>query len=335
MRGLLIVNPNATTTTARVREVLIAALAHQLQLQVARTDHRGHAAELAAEARKRRLDYLIVLGGDGTVNEVVNGLLRNGGPDRDVPVLGVVPAGSANVFARSLGYPPDPIEATGELMARLKAGDRREIGLGLASGPDLEFPRYFTINAGLGIDAEIIEAMEAARRAGREATYPRYLKTTLQQFFTTNRRAPHLAVSIPGESLHRGLFLAIIQNTSPWTYMGALPVNPSPTASFETGLDLWAVRSLSLPATLAYARRMLAQIPSRSGRNVLARPDLSTLTVMCSSPTRLQIDGEGLGEVSHVEFRSVPAAIRVVASTGQLAENTGDITPGNQRTTDW
>ncbi len=334
MRGLLIVNPNATTTTARVREVLIAALAHQLQLQVTRTDHRGHAAELAAEARRRRLDYVVVLGGDGTVNEVVNGLLRDGGTDRDIPVLGVVPAGSANVFARSLGYPPDPIEATGELMARLKAGDRREIGLGLALGPDLECPRYFTINAGLGIDAEIIEAMEAARRAGREATYPRYLRTTLQQFFTTNRRTPQLAISLPGESLRRGVFLAIVQNTSPWTYLGALPVNPSPAASFETGLDLWAARSLSLPATLAYARRMLARAPSRSGRNLLVRHDLPALTVMCASPTQLQIDGEGLGEVSRIEFRSVPAAIRVIASAGRQVENGRAVTPSSQLITD-
>ncbi|MDP3971676.1 MAG: diacylglycerol kinase family protein [Candidatus Nanopelagicales bacterium] len=313
MRGLLIVNPNATTTTSRVREVLIAALAHQLRLEVARTDHRGHAADLATEARRGGFDYVIALGGDGTVNEVVNGLLQGRGPGPDTPVLGVVPAGNANVFARALGYPADPIEATGELMARLKSGARRTISLGLASGPELTGARYFTINTGLGIDAEIIAAMESARRAGHEATYSRYLLTTVRRLFATNRRHPQLAVHVPGEPLNRGVFVAFVQNTSPWTFLGALPVNPSPMASFDAGLDLWAARSLSLPASLSYARRMFSQKSSRSGSNVVARHDLTQLTIMCNVPTSLQIDGEGMGEVSRVEFRSVAAAIQVVA----------------------
>src|SRR5438067_1577414 len=102
MRALLVVNPKATATTKRGRDVLVVAL-----------------------------------GGDGTVNEVVNGLLAEG-PGGHVPMLAVVPGGSTNVFARALGLPRDPVEATGQILEALRAGRRRTVGLGLADD------RYFT-----------------------------------------------------------------------------------------------------------------------------------------------------------------------------------------------
>ena len=99
MRGLLVVNPNATTTTPRAREVLINSLTYQFHLETITTDHRGHAAELGARARRDGVDAVIALGGDGTANEIINGMLGEEGPGPDVPAFGIVPGGSANVFS--------------------------------------------------------------------------------------------------------------------------------------------------------------------------------------------------------------------------------------------
>lgn len=306
MRGLLVVNPNATTTTARAREVLINALAYQFDLETITTDHRGHAAELGAQARKDHFDAVIALGGDGTANEIINGMLGDQGPGPDVPAFGIVPGGSANVFSRSLGFPPDPIEATGEMIAALRERRTRRISLGRAND------RWFLCNAGLGIDAEIIEAMEKARAKGKSATPTRYLMTTLRQYFRgTDRRTSSLVVVRPGQEPVRRVFLAIVQNTSPWTYLGALPVNPSPGASFDTGLDLWALRSMSVASGLVNARRMLMKSQVSDKDSVFALHDQPEFTIACHRPTALQVDGEGLGEVDEVRFTSHPDALRV------------------------
>ena len=129
MRAVLIVNPNATSTTPAGRDLLAHALESRVKLTVAHTDHRGHAVEIASDAAREGVDVVIVHGGDGTVNEVVNGMLGTPGssPPRHTPAVGVVPGGSANVFARSLGISPDPVEATNQLVDLLvmhRLGDR-------------------------------------------------------------------------------------------------------------------------------------------------------------------------------------------------------------------
>ena len=108
MRALLVVNPKATATTARARDVLAHALASETKLDVVHTKARGHARELARQAAVDGLDLVVALGGDGTVNEVVNGLLTDG-PGPGVPALAVVPGGSTNVFAGALGLPESPV----------------------------------------------------------------------------------------------------------------------------------------------------------------------------------------------------------------------------------
>ena len=163
MRALLVVNPKATTTTARSRDVLLHALSADLDLEVVETTHRGHAIEVGRRAAKEGHDLLIALGGDGTVNEAVNGLLENG-PSPDGPALAVVPGGSTNVFARALGMPNDPVEATGQLLDALREGRRRRIGLATADG------RWFTFCAGIGLDAEVVGDVERRRARGSRAS---------------------------------------------------------------------------------------------------------------------------------------------------------------------
>src|SRR5258708_32060684 len=134
MRALLIVNPRATSTTRLRRDVIASALASAVQLDVVETRYRGHATKLASVARSEGYGLVLTLGGDGTVNEAVNGILdapdgADGSAAADVPALAALPGGSANVFTGALGLPRDPVDATGEILRALAAGRERTIGL--------------------------------------------------------------------------------------------------------------------------------------------------------------------------------------------------------------
>lgn len=309
MRGLLIVNPRATTTSPRVIDVIVHALANELDLDVTVTTHKGHGITLGERAREEGLDIVVTLGGDGVAHEVVNGMLAEES-DR-MPVLATIPGGSANVFARSLGLPNDAVEATGVILESIRDQRWRTVGLGTAND------RWFLVNAGLGIDAEIIAAMEKHRKAGRAATPRRYFTTTLNTFFRqTNRKDPALTLSrMSGEDHHierlEGVYLAIVQNTSPWTFFGTLPINPNPAASFETGLDVFALRSMHVPNALIAARRLLTQSGGSERNGIVTWHDQAEFTLTASRPVELQIDGEGLGSVTEVVFRAHPDAVRV------------------------
>ncbi len=305
MRALLVVNPRATTTTAAGRDLIGHALASELKLDVALTRRRGHAAELAAQARGDGVELIVVLGGDGTVNEVVNGLLA-AGPGPEVPAMGVVPGGSANVLARALGVPREPLEATEALLGALLDRRVRSVGLGRANG------RWFTFNAGMGWDADVIEAVERAREAGREATPARYAWTAFTHYLRQRRRTARLTAYLPGEAPAPGLRLAFVSNTDPWTYLGARPFRTNPGSSLDAGLGLFALRRLGAPTVLRVLGQALGPHPDPRCGALLRRDDVRTLRVTSSEPVNLQVDGDHLGRHDDVEFVSVPAALRVV-----------------------
>ncbi len=319
MLALLIVNPHATATTHLRRDVITHALASQMDLEVVETRYRGHAGTLAREAASDGFQLILALGGDGTVNEAVNGLLRGRPPGAD-PAFAAIPGGNANVFTRALGLPADPVDATGRILESLQAGQDRRVGLGCASTREtgLDAPtrdRYFTFNAGMGLDAEVVRVIEGLRARGRAVTPGLYLRSALRQFYgVTDRRHPALTLEREGMSPIGPLFLGIISNTSPWTYLGRRPVNPSPGARFDTGLDIFALRRMRTIGTLNALRQMFAQLsePLR-GRDVVSLHDQPAFTLRSGRPAALQVDGEYVGEHESVTFRAVPHALRVVA----------------------
>src|SRR3982750_4498101 len=132
MRALVVVNPAATSTTPKMRDVLVGALGSELKVDLVETSHRGHARELGVQAAADDVDVVVSVGGDGTVNEIVNGLLSRG-PRPGLPTLAVVPGGSTNVFSRALGRSRDPVEATAEILESVRAGRSRLASLGTAS----------------------------------------------------------------------------------------------------------------------------------------------------------------------------------------------------------
>ena len=306
MHALLVVNPKATTTTPRSRDVLVHALSADLDVEVVETTHRGHAVELGRRAAKEGHDLLIALGGDGTVNEAVNGLLENG-PHPEGPALAVVPGGSTNVFARALGMPDDPVEATGMLLDALREGRRRTVGLATADG------RWFTFCAGMGLDAEVVGEVERRRARGSRPTGTLFLRSALGKFYReTERDQPGLTLSIPGEVDIEGVFMVVVQNTAPWTYLGSMAIHACPDASFDTGIDLFGLTRLRTLSTARHVRQLFAPNAVPRGRDVVARHDLPAMTVRASRPTAVQLDGEPIGVREQVHFVAHPEALSVV-----------------------
>jgi diacylglycerol kinase family enzyme len=321
MRALVVVNPAATSTTAKMRNVLVGALASELKVDVVETTHRGHGRELGVEAATEGIDLVVSVGGDGTVNEVVNGLLAKG-PSPHLPMLAVVPGGSTNVFSRALGRSRDPVEATAEILASLRAGRTRLVSLGTASasgtddaGPDgWSDPRWFVFAAGLGFDAEVIARVEAQRAEGRRSTGTLYVREAVTAFLLgRERRRPAMTLQVPGRSPVDDLFLCLVSNVSPWTYLGARPVNPSPEASFDSGLDVFAMSRTGSLRMLRTLRQTLARTPDARGRGVHRRHDLEEVSLTASRPQGWQLDGDHLGTATGLRVRHVPAALRVVA----------------------
>jgi diacylglycerol kinase family enzyme len=314
MRALLVVNPRATTTSERSRDVLVRALRSAVELTVEYTTRRGHAATLARTAAESGVDVVVTLGGDGTVNEAVNGLMTAptalahlpGPPAQHLPALAVVPGGSTNVFARALGLPRDWADGTSVILDGLRDGRHRVIGLGRADD------RYFTFAAGVGLDAAVVRRVEQARLRGRTSTPALYFRKIAGQFLTADdRNSPPLSIERPGEPAEADLGTVIVQNTAPWTYLGDRPINPSPQASFDRGLDVLALRKLAMVNTSRTMAQLAAGRTPR-GKQVLQLHDQAEFTVVASRPQAFQLDGDYLGERQKVHFVSVPEALRVI-----------------------
>ncbi|GAA3296578.1 diacylglycerol/lipid kinase family protein [Streptomyces cinereospinus] len=321
MRALLVVNPAATTTSARTRDVLIHALASEMKLEAVTTEYRGHARDLGRQAAESDdIDLVVALGGDGTVNEVVNGLLHHGPAPGHVPGLAVVPGGSTNVFARALGLPNDAVEATGAVLDALREGSERTVGLGLTSGTpgteDEAVPsRWFTFNAGLGFDAGVVGRVEQQRERGRKSTHALYVRQVLRQLLgEPSRRQGTITLEREGEDPVTDLLLCIASNTAPWTFLGNRPMYASPRASFDTGLDVFGLTRMSAPAVARYGTQLLTSSPERGphGRHAVSLHDLSEFTLHSKAPLPLQMDGDHLGLRTSVTFTGVRRALRVI-----------------------
>jgi diacylglycerol kinase family enzyme len=261
----------------------------------------------------------------------VNGLLTDVEPDnaaQRVPVLGVVPGGSTNVLTRALGLPRDPVEATGALLEAIRQGTTRTIGLGRAND------RFFTFGAGLGLDADVVERVEARRAAGARSTTSLWLRTAAGRVLTRGPRiAPKLTLTayaegfgVPPYDMHPydherpsvtvdGASTLIVSNSTPWTYLGARPIHANPRAAFDRGLDALAVMTGRRVATVRIAAGLLRTVGPTSKR-ALRLEDVGEIVVSSDRPVGAQVDGDFLGPTLEVTYRAVPAALRVAVPLG-------------------
>jgi diacylglycerol kinase family enzyme len=304
VKVLLLVNPYSSSVTARTRVVIRKALAGDHDVELVETARRGHATRLAQGAAADGVDVVIALGGDGTVNETANGLAETS------TALGVLPGGSTNVFARTIGLPNDPVESTAVLLEALEAGSVRRVGLGSANG------RYYCFHVGLGYDAAVVEQVEKRGSLKRWAGHPLFIYASLDTWFRHyDTKHPHLTVTYPdGTHVDDGYF-AICLNTNPYTYLGNRPLDIAPDATFAKGLTMVVVRSMRLDRTLRVIARAL------QGNGAVARDpyvhyraDVDALVVegIDGRPFPWQLDGDHLGEVDRVELRHVPDVLDLV-----------------------
>jgi diacylglycerol kinase family enzyme len=301
-RLLLIVNENAYGVTRRRRDEIADALSEAFKLEDAPTERPGHALEITSEAVLDGVEVVAALGGDGTVNEVANGLVGT-----DVP-MAIVPGGMANVFARSLGIPNDALAATRLLVDNAK-GPHRRVTLGVVDG------RYFTSNCGVGFDAAIVRRVEEHQRAKKRGGDWFFVWTGLRLFFRGyDRRTPRLRLAW-GEDLEcerDELFLAIIQNTSPYTYLGKRPMRLCPTARLDGGLDFIALDSMRMGVALPVVFSAFASGRHTEKPHVVHVVNQSKMSIQCDEPLPVQADGEFIGERTHVVVEAVPNALSVI-----------------------
>lgn len=301
-RLLLIVNDNAYSVTRERRDAVADALSGTFKLEEARTERPGHATELTAEAVLDGAEIVAAFGGDGTVNEVANGLAAT-----DV-TMAIVPGGMANVFARSLRLPNDALAAAHLLVDRAE-GPARQVTLGLVDG------RYFTSNCGVGLDAAIVRRVEQHQRAKKRGGDWFFVWTGLRVFFSGfDRRTPRVRLSW-GENLEHqrdGLFLAIAQNTSPYTYLGNRPMRLCPQAELDGGLDCIALDSLRTRPALQVVLSSFGFGHHVGKPHVLHLRDQRRIAVECEGPMPVQVDGEFIGERHHVLMEAVPNTLSVI-----------------------
>jgi len=285
--AVLIVNPFASGVDEHRLAAVRAALPPGTETQL--TTAAGEATELARSAGD--VEAIYVFGGDGTFNEVLNGL------ETDVP-LGFVPGGGTSVLPRALGLPRNP----GRAAQRIAEGRTRRIGLGRVNG------RRFGFNAGIGLDAELVRKVdELGRRPdGRRPGDIAFMRVASGTLWAGRGRFDE---QLEIEGAGRASFV-LVANCSPYTYAGAMALDLVPGASFDEGLAFVApvsLRSRDLP-------RLLLRGPRGSGlkadRTLVAR-DLDRIVVHCDEPLPLQVDGEDTGDVGEVVYEAERDAVTV------------------------
>jgi diacylglycerol kinase family enzyme len=301
MRVLLLVNATASSVTARKRVLIRKLLAAEHEVEVAETSRRGHAARLARAAANDGFDVVVVLAGDGTLNEAADGLLRTS------TVLAPLPGGSTNVYARTLGFPNDAIDATNELLRSLSRDSTKRIGVGRANR------RPFLFNTGIGFDAAVIRRVERYGELKRYASHPLHVAAAFDVFFRGEAKNVRLDVELDTGEVIEGVRFAIISKATPYTFLGALPLTVAPDAGIDRGLALTAFRSIdaiSLLGGAVSALRSSRFLGNRKG--VDRRHDLRRLIIRSGEPFPYQVDGDDAGDTEHLDIEFEPDALTVV-----------------------
>jgi diacylglycerol kinase family enzyme len=302
MRIAVIANPHASRFSGRQRDRVAAALAAEHKVEVHQTSHPGQATVLTRAAVTGGAEVVAVLGGDGTINEVVNGLRGTSTP------LGLLGGGRANVVARGLGLPADPDRAAGRLLDLLAAGERCRLSLGNADG------RCFALNAGLGLDGAIVREVERRQRAKQLYGDRAYVAAGLKTFLVGyDRGHPHLTVHLGGGRPSMRGFFALVGNGDPFTYLGRRPFRPTPAADWAGGLDLLVAQTMATGPLVRALTGMLSPHPRPGYPGLPVLHDQDDFTLEADVPLAFQLDGEYLGDRTSVRFACLRGALAVIA----------------------
>jgi len=299
---LLIVNSSASSVTARGRVVIQKALSADHEVTVAETSRRGHATRLAQGAANENTDVVVVLGGDGTLNEAANGLAGTR------TALAPLPGGSTNVFSRTIGLPDDPIEATGALLDALAKRSIKRVGLGSVNG------RYFLFHVGMGFDAAVVQQVERRSSLKRYVSHPLFVFSTFDTALRHyDRSRPRFAVHHSDGRVIDDGYVAICFNTTPYTYLGTLAIDVAPDATLDRGLVMVTIRTLKIFTVMGLiGSSLMGRKRVQHHPLVDYRTDLAEMTVKGHGPFPYQVDGDYLGEVTTLRFRHEPEILDLV-----------------------
>ncbi len=301
LRIMLVVNSFASSVTARNTVVVHRRLARGHDVEVVETNRRGHATRFAHDAARRGVDVVIGYGGDGTLNEVATGIA---GTDT---ALGVLPGGSTNVFARTLGMPNDPVAAADLLAAGIDDADLRPIGLGRVNG------RFFCFHTGIGFDAAVVRTVEQRASLKRWFGHPLFISAALTTWARGyDRNQPHFRLDGGDHGTIENGYFSIVLNTNPYTFLGNRPLDLSPAATLERGLVVVTFRSMRVVSMLRGLGSALQGGGVTVSDDLVEWRDVDHLVVSHHEPFPYQLDGDYLGSVERLEFDHVPEAVQLV-----------------------
>lgn len=303
-RMLIIVNPFASTVSDRLRNLVVYALQARYDVEAIDTEAPNHATELCREAAHSNFDVVVAFGGDGTANEVINGIAGTG--TAFVPL----PGGRVNVFCRILGIPHDIVDATEHLLRMADDWQPRRVDLGRVND------RWFAFSAGVGLDARVVERVDAHPRMKvrwGEWYYSWAAVSTFLRRYVVNK--PRLVVEST-DGRHEGV-LAIVQNTHIYTYFGERPVKlaegANPTSGTLAGLVLNRASPLDVPTIGYRAFSPRARIVDHRRIRAFATEGAIRVASLDGALVPIQVDGDYIGEAEEAVFTVAPGALTVVS----------------------
>jgi diacylglycerol kinase family enzyme len=309
-RMLLIVNPYATTVSDRLKNLVVYALQGRYEVETVATEAQNHATEIGREVRDHGYDVVVGFGGDGTLNEIANGLAGT-----DVPVS-VLPGGSTNVVCRTLGIPNDVVDATEHLLALVDDWAPRKIDLGVADG------RHFVFSCGVGIDATVVKRVDAHPRLKSRAGPYYYTWAAISAFYRQYMIKPvKLQVEINGKETEG--ITALAQNSDPFTYFASRPIRVCEGVEIDDGALALGVlkRAAQRDMPTLIPRLFGEKRPAARHRQIAHFEDVTAASVASISQTKdgtlrpfpVQVDGDYIGERTHMDLKVEPGALSVIA----------------------
>jgi diacylglycerol kinase family enzyme len=307
---LIIVNPYATTVSDRLKNLVVYALQGRYEVEAVLTEAQNHATEIGREACGGGYDVVVAFGGDGTLNEVANGVAGT-----DVPVA-VLPGGSTNVVCRTLGIPNDVVDATEHLLALADEWAPRKVDLGRVDD------RYFVFSCGAGIDATVVRRVDAHPRLKATAGPYYYTWAAVSALYRQYMVRPvRLRVEVDGESTEG--VTALAQNSDPLTYFGDRPIRVCEGIEIDDGTLALGVleRAAQRDMPTLIPRLFSERRPAARHRRIEHFPRVAGATVTSASETKdgtvrpfpVQVDGDYIGERTRIELSVAPAALTIVA----------------------
>ena len=312
MKMMLIANSVASSYSARRRVVIRKALAADCELTAVETEYRGHATELAAQAAADGFDVVVVLAGDGTLNEAAGGLVGT------QTALAPLPGGSTNVYAQALGVPLDPVDAASVLIQSLETESSTRIGVGKVND------RHFLFHCGVGFDAAVIRQVEKYGKLKRHAAHPVYVLAAFDTWFRGfDRKEPAFDIELANGDRIDGVYFAIIHKMAPYTYLGHRPINVDRTANLHTPLSLTAFTKCDVITLMGSAASAMGSGRFlRSRKSIKRHTDLESFTIAGRKRFPRQVDGDDLGDTMRLEVQHIPDAITLITPYTSLSAPT-------------